>query len=110
MALSQKGLHDWIIQRISALVLAGYIFFLSVYFILHPGLDFAMWHHELSEPYLKAATLLTLLALLWHAWIGIWSVLTDYIKNAIVRATLEVIILVALFFYFFWGIILLGSL
>ena len=110
MALSQKGLHDWIIQPISALVLAGYIFFLTLYFIMHPMLDFTAWRGLFSQSVMQAATLLTLLALLWHAWIGIWSVLTDYIKHSVLRATLEVIILIALFFYFFWGITILRSL
>jgi succinate dehydrogenase / fumarate reductase membrane anchor subunit len=109
MGISQKGLHDWIIQRISAVVLAGYIIFLAGFFMLHSSVDFMMWQKLFSNRVMQIATMLTLLALMWHAWIGIWAVFTDYIKCSVLRGTLEVIVLIALFSFFFWGITILWS-
>lgn len=109
MGVSQKGLHDWIIQRVSALVLAAFIIFLAVFFAMHQPMSFTVWHGLFSSTLMQVATMLALLALMWHAWIGIWMVFTDYIKCSKLRAVLEVIVLVALFSFFFWGITILWS-
>lgn len=109
MSLSQKGLHDWIIQRASAVVLTFYILFLTAYFLMHPVLDYAMWSGLFTSVPMQIATMLVLLALMWHAWIGMWGVFTDYIKCSVLRILLEAIVLLALFSYFFWGVYILWS-
>ncbi|MEI7352731.1 succinate dehydrogenase, hydrophobic membrane anchor protein, partial [Pectobacterium parmentieri] len=51
----------------------------------------------------KVFTLLTLFSILVHAWIGMWQVLTDYIKPLALRLTLQLAIVVALLVYVIYG-------
>ncbi|MGD9592998.1 MAG: succinate dehydrogenase, hydrophobic membrane anchor protein [Candidatus Berkiella sp.] len=43
----------------------------------------------------------------FHAWIGLWTVLTDYVKPLLIRYVFQAIILLALFVYVVWGIFIL---
>ena len=54
---------------------------------------------------MKVATVLFILSLLFHAWIGIWTIFTDYVKPYVLRAVLNVLVLLMLAACFFWGII-----
>ena len=96
---SANGVSDWLIQRISAIIIAQYTFFLLFFIFFTPNLDFAGWVGLFSSAFMRIATLVVVLALAAHAWIGLWTVGTDYIKPAAVRLayqTLVVLLLVAL--------------
>ncbi|STQ79392.1 Succinate dehydrogenase hydrophobic membrane anchor subunit [Hafnia alvei] len=51
----------------------------------------------------KVFTVLTLVSILAHAWIGMWQVLTDYIKPLALRLILQLVIVVALVVYLVYG-------
>ena len=53
----------------------------------------------------KVFTLLALLSLVVHAWIGVWQVLSDYIKPAFLRGSLQFIFSVTLLAYLAAGFI-----
>jgi succinate dehydrogenase / fumarate reductase membrane anchor subunit len=108
-AINRQGLHDWVIQRISAIIIAVYSIALMGYLICHPGLAFAQWHDLFAQKWMQIATILFLLALLWHAWIGVWTVITDYVKPAALRAVVHVIVFLTLAACFVWGILIVGS-
>ena len=55
----------------------------------------------------KVFTLLTLLCVLIHAWIGLWQVLTDYIKPVGLRGALQFALVVVLFVYLMTGFVVL---
>ena len=40
-----------------------------------------------------------------HAWIGMWQVLTDYVKPLAIRLPLQLIIVVALLVYVIYGFV-----
>ena len=106
---SGSGLRDWLVQRVTAVVLAVYIIFLLGYFLCTQDIDYSRWEALFSLNSMKVATLLALLALMLHAWIGVWTIFTDYIKCVVIRIVLELIVIVALVAYFVWGLILLWS-
>ena len=56
-------------------------------------------------PELLLASLLALLSILIHAWIGMWQVLTDYVKPVAVRLVLQLAIVVTLVVYLLYGTI-----
>ena len=103
-SLTTSGLRDWLVQRVSAVVLAAYFIFLLAYFILHPQLQYPAWQQLFACNWMRVFTFLALLSLIGHSWVGIWTVLTDYIKCAWGRLLLEVILILALLGYLFWGI------
>lgn len=108
-SLGRNGLQDWIIQRVSAIILAIYVFFLIGFFIIESPVDHTKWLALFTNPVSKIGHLLVLLSLLSHAWIGFWTISTDYIKPAKLRLPIQVIIFSGLFFFLVWGIVILWS-
>lgn len=78
---SRSGLYDWMAQRVSAVVLAAYFLFLLGYLIANPGLEYAQWHELFSANWMRIFSLLALVALSVHAWVGMWTISTDYLTN-----------------------------
>ena len=56
---------------------------------------------------MKVATLLAVVALIWHAWVGIRDIYMDYIKPTGVRLFLQVATVLALVGYALWAVIIL---
>jgi succinate dehydrogenase / fumarate reductase membrane anchor subunit len=107
LGVNHQGLRDWVIQRISAILMAVYSIALVLYLLTHPGLSFAEWHGLFAQEWMKVITILFLLSLLWHAWVGIWTIFTDYIQSFVIRSILNLFVLFMLFACFFWGILIL---
>lgn len=104
MSLSGTGLRDWLIQRFTAIFLGLYVVGLMGYIWVHPQLEYTQWQELFSLPFMQIATLFALLCTALHAWIGLWTVLTDYVKILSIRYLLQFLILFALFWYVIWGI------
>jgi succinate dehydrogenase / fumarate reductase membrane anchor subunit len=109
LSVGHQGLRDWIIQRISAIVMAVYSVAFILYLLCHPGLSFAEWHSLFSHQWMKIFSAIFLLSILWHAWIGMWTIFTDYVKPCALRNLLNVFVLILLATCFFWGILILWS-
>lgn len=104
---STRGFHDWILQRLSALIIGLYAIFLFTYFVRHPFLHYAEWHALFSQSIVRIATVLTALSVLAHAWIGLWTVFTDYVKIISVRIILEILVIALLLACFIWCLFIL---
>ena len=79
------GLRDWLIQRITAAVMAVYGLVLAGYLLLQPHLNYDVWTGLFSGQLLRTFTLLFLLSVFYHAWIGIRDIVMDYINSAGIR-------------------------
>ena len=98
------GLRDWLIQRISAVVMAIYSMLLVAYLMLQPRLDYDTWIALFSSLPMRSFTLLFLLSLYYHAWIGIRDIVMDYIKSAAARLIIHVLVILALILYSIWSV------
>ena len=78
-SLGRRGLSDWLIQRVSAYVMTAYLIFIVGYLMLTPELSYSQWAALNSSLPMRMFSLLTILSIAAHAWIGLWCVLTDYI-------------------------------
>lgn len=106
-SLGRSGVHDYILIRASAIILMAYSLFMVGFFITTPDLTYAQWTQLFSCIWVKVFTLLTLLALLVHAWIGLWQVLTDYVKPTCIRISLQFLLNIAALAYVATGITVL---
>jgi succinate dehydrogenase / fumarate reductase membrane anchor subunit len=106
-SLTGNGLKDWLIQRVTAIFFAAYTFFIFGYLFLHPGLGYEQWHVLFAHPLVQIATLIALFALTLHAWIGIWTVTTDYLKCTALRLTVQMAVLLWLLVQLIWGFMIL---
>jgi succinate dehydrogenase / fumarate reductase membrane anchor subunit len=98
------GLRDWLIQRITAVVLALYSAALAAYLLMQPRLDYDVWTGLFSSQMVRNSTLLFLLCLFYHAWIGVRDIVMDYIKPAGVRLVIHVLVILALILYTIWSV------
>jgi len=108
-SLGRSGLHDWIIQRVSAVVLAAYIIYLAAFVFSAGSLDFTTWHALFAQTWFKIFSLLAIASLSFHAWIGMWIVSTDYIKPTGLRMIFQVLVILACFAFLIWGAQILWS-
>jgi succinate dehydrogenase / fumarate reductase membrane anchor subunit len=101
------GLRDWLAQRVSAVVLLAYTVLLlgAVLMMREPG--YGAWAGLFATVWMKVATLLAVLALAWHAWVGVRDIFMDYVKPTGVRLVLQVATVVALAGYAIWAVIIL---
>ena len=109
--LSRSGLRAWIIQRVSAVILGAFFLFILIYIFCHPGIDYATWKNLFSLTWVRIFTFLALLSMVAHAWIGIWTISTDYItsrmhgsKAVVVRIFFQAIFALLLVIYLVWGV------
>ena len=104
LSLARSGLRDWIFQRISALNLGLYVMVLLGFFITHSPLTFDQWKAFFHMASMEVFSLMALLSLLIHSWIGVWTVITDYIKPLYLRASAQVLLITGLALFFAWGL------
>jgi succinate dehydrogenase / fumarate reductase, membrane anchor subunit len=101
------GLRDWMAQRISAVILAVYTLVLLVSLLMLPELSYGTWAGLFASSWMKVATVLAILALIYHVWIGVRDIYMDYIKPTSIRLILQVATIVALLGYAAWAVIIL---
>ncbi len=106
-SLTGNGLKDWLIQRVTAVYFAAYSLFLIGYWIMHAPLQYAVWQGLFHSVVVQIASLLALLSVSLHAWIGIWTVTTDYIKSTAVRLSVQMLVALLLICQFIWGVMIL---
>lgn len=106
-SLTGHGLKDWLVQRVSALVLGVFTCFLLGFIFIHGGVSYKEWHQLFSCGAMKVFTAVSLLSLVLHAWVGIWTVTTDYLNCVCLRLSAQVAVCLALIACFIWGIAIL---
>jgi succinate dehydrogenase / fumarate reductase membrane anchor subunit len=82
------GLRAWLVQRLTAIILAAYSLYLLGYFLFTPPTTHAQWQAWVSHPIQGSGLLLCFAALLLHAWVGFRDVLIDYVHPFALRLTL----------------------
>lgn len=109
-SLTGNGLKDWLIQRVTAVVLAVFSIYLFSYLLINPALTYNQWHELFANPLIKIASAVMLVSLSFHAWIGIWTVTTDYIKCTVIRISVQMIVVLWLLSQFIWGLMIFWGL
>ncbi len=103
------GLRDWLIQRITALVLAIFVLLVAFGVAFAGHLDYAAWSAIFAPVPMKLITVLAIWALCYHAWIGVRDIWMDYIKPVAVRLALHVVTILWLAYCLLWSIEILWS-
>ncbi len=110
-AFGRSGLHDFIIQRVSAVILALYAVYLASFIVSMDGvMTQAVWRQLFTDPYFRIYSFVALLSLVAHAWIGLWTVSTDYIKPNGLRLLFQVVVILYCLMVLAWGLQLIWGL
>ena len=97
------GLGDWLLQRLTALVMAVYTVAMVACVLMHAPHGRAEWNELLSGGFTRVATMLFFAALAYHAWVGMRDILMDYLRATALRLTAEVVVGIALVAYVVWA-------
>jgi len=108
-SLSRSGLSDWLVQRVTAVILLAFFGFVG--FTVLGGVSYEEWSGLFSRTWMKVFTLLAVLSLAAHAWIGMWGVFTDYLterlmgsRGNVLRIGLQLLTSLALVVYVIWAV------
>jgi len=114
--LQRRGVFDWVVQRASAALLAIYTVGIIGFLIAHPNLEFETWRSLFSSQIMRIFSMVTLLFLCGHMWVGMWTVITDYLTPLQlgsyakpIQSLCQVGIISLIIFYAIWGTIVFWS-
>lgn len=104
------GLRDWLAQRVTAAVMVLYVLLFVALLVTRPAMDHAAWTGLFANQWMRLATMLFLLSLYYHAWIGVRDILMDYVHATGVRLVAQVLVILALVLFTVWSAQILWSL
>src|SRR4051812_22193432 len=102
-------MRDWLLQRATAVVMALYSVLFALLVAVRQPSKFEAWKGLFDSGWMRIATLVFLLSLLLHAWIGVKDIFIDYIKFTPLRLTLQSAAALSLFVYAAWSVQILWS-
>lgn len=97
------GLAGFIGQRITSVVLTLWVLLVGLSVLFGP-LSYDKWAGLFVPLWMKVITLVALLSLLYHAWIGVRNIWMDYIKPLWARLSLQTITVLCLIAYAVWSV------
>ncbi len=104
-----SGMRHWLLQRLTAVLMTLYLMLLgALLFAQHPT-QYTAWKALLSPLWLRGATLLFLLSLFFHAWLGVRDIFNDYVHPLVLRSFLHGAVAITLIAYSVWSVNILWS-
>lgn len=91
-SLKRDGVQDYVSLRATALFMTAYVVFILGFFLTTPVVTYEIWAGLFSNLAVKVFTFITLICIWVHTRIGLWQVLTDYVKGPKLRAVLSFIL------------------
>lgn len=110
-SLGKNGLYDWVIQRATAVILGVYFLCMMGFLISCPELTFEQWHSYMTSTFMRIFSLLALVSMAAHAWVGLWTISTDYLTTrqmgaagTVIRIAFQAVCALVTVVYVVWGI------
>lgn len=102
--INNKGYRDYLWQRITAIYMSLYLAAIVVWYVVYNPINYELVTALSTVLWFKLSSLLFIIAMLLHAWIGMWTVVTDYIKCPWLRKCYYLLVLSLSWFYVLWTI------
>lgn len=113
-SLGRNGLYDWLIQRVSAVIIGVYLIGMIGYLMIAGDLDYSTWKACMGSMVMQIINTLMVFAVAAHTWVGLWSVTTDYLTRltfgnaaTAVRLVAQMAIALSLIVYLIWGLVII---
>ncbi len=83
------GFRDWLSQRVTAALMTLFTLALVVQVLMPGPMSYDRWAGIFAAQWMKLLTFTVIIALLWHAWVGVRDIWMDYVKPVGVRLVLQ---------------------
>ncbi len=97
-----SGMWAWLIQRFSGIYIGLYLLVTALIIALGGPWNAQEWQGLFASPLMQAAASVFIVALLFHAWIGLRDVVLDYIHPIAIKVPVLLLILAMLLASGFW--------
>ena len=98
------GVGGFLLQRLTAVVLTVFVLFLLLRMVFGGTLGYDGWAGLFVPLWMKIVTLVALLALFYHSWIGVRDIWMDYVKPTGIRVALQMLTVLWLVFCAVWSV------
>jgi len=109
--LGRSGLYDWVVQRVTAVIMLAWFICVGGFILANPDMDYQQWRGFFDHTAMRVFSVAAILSIAMHAWIGLWCVVTDYLTPRLLgpsanllRGLASAFCAVTLFTYVVWGI------
>lgn len=99
----------WLTQRLTAVAMVIYVALLAILLGIQQPAGFDAWRAFVLPVWFRLITLLFFISLFSHAWLGVRSVLKDYIFNPALRNYLQITVDILLVIYSVWAVFILWN-
>ena len=98
------GTTGFLAQRVTAIFMAGYTVIAGAVLLSGQPVTYAAWRELFTRGWMRIATAIFAVSLVWHAWVGVRDILMDYIKPDGLRLALQVVTMLLLAVYLAWAV------
>ena len=109
-SFGRRGLFDFLAQRLTAVILALFALSVAGWFAVNPDTGHVELVRYFGSPAMMVFALLAVASLIAHAWIGMWTIGTDYLRPhyfgrfaTVIRFAYQMAIGLVLFTYGVWA-------
>ncbi|MGB3068670.1 MAG: succinate dehydrogenase, hydrophobic membrane anchor protein [Ottowia sp.] len=89
------GLRDWLSQRFTGALMAVFTLIVLIQVLVNKGpMGYEKWAGIFASQWMKVLTFSVIVALAWHAWVGIRNIWMDYVKPVGVKLVLDTLSLI----------------
>lgn len=106
-SIKRDGVQDFVSLRTTAIVILAYSIYMTWFFVSTPSITYEVWSGLFSALWMKVFTFATLVSIMIHVRIGLWQVLTDYVKPHRMRMIIQYILNLIAFAYVAIGLFVL---
>ncbi len=80
-----EGLRPWVVQRVTAVYIVLFVIYSVFCLYSADTIAYVAWNAWLNNPFNTTAVGIFVIAVLFHAWIGMRDVALDYVHNIMLR-------------------------
>lgn len=106
-SLKRNGVQDFVTIRATAIIMTAFTVYMVWFFLTTAEVTYVAWRELFAGLGMKIFTFATLVSVMMHVRIGLWQVLTDYVKPASLRALLQFVLNLIAFAYAAAGLFVL---
>ena len=89
------GWRDFVVQRITAILMTAFTLLLLAQLLFTKGpIGYDTWAGIFAPQWMKALTFSVIVALIWHAWVGVRDIWMDYVQSVGMRLLLQVMTII----------------